>query len=437
MTDRSERNTLQARVIWTRLSPFPAENQSQSSVLTYGPWTDYRTGSSDPEWKKKVQMNVDATGPMTAETQTCSWSVANCTHEWYSANAPYTPYVDTLRGVAARGRTYVWSPGDWLDVFTTADNRALVKLHRAIQEETTTFKGGTFLGELRETIKMIRRPAAALRDGLEKYLGAVVQRATKAASSRKRKRKGLSPLELQRIIAGTWLEYSFGWVPFVNDVKDLASVFAHDGAQYRRSKARGHGYAEKAIVYKFDDTLQYLSIPTIGWGTVYRRCRIVYRAGLSWEAAAPFGTFRRLHELAGFRFREFIPTVWELIPYSWAVDYFTNIGELLECTATDTSSVRWVNRTAIYENIDLNTLVADTRKAKLNTWQGRSTITGADLGWFQSYFKRVSRISTGVLYPTVQFRMPPLESAKWLNLAALHLLGKSSSEALRGLLRHG
>jgi hypothetical protein len=53
----------------------------------------------------------------------------------------------------------------------------------------------------------------------------------------------------------------------------------------------------------------------------------------------------RVSEEAGLRVRDFAPALWEWIPYSFLVDYFTNIGDIVEAASFPRSDVAWCART--------------------------------------------------------------------------------------------
>jgi len=272
---------------------------------------------------------------------------------------------------------------------------------------------------------MLKNPAAELRKGLTKYLDEVVRRAKRIPRNR------YTRAELAKMLAGTWLEHTFGWKPFINDIKDLASVFAHNEDLFPRNHARGHGYDQWVSTINVSQG----SFSNLRFHDEYREIRgvrVIYRCGLKGSATAPFGSFERLTELSGFRMNQFVPTVWNLIPLSWAVDYFTNIGDVLECTATSRSNILWVCRTVIYEQTRLSLRELD----KLATGQALAAaknlvMYGSGYGYTLSTMKHVERSSTGLRFPTLEFKMPAIDSRKWLNLGALVTQALASSRSLR------
>lgn len=434
MSDKTNSYVNQYRTVHIRSYNYPGGGTIDASYVRNFPWTDFRLGSEDPTWKSKVATHVDATGSLVAERHQHIYRLCGSISAERRASSwdPSWSEKYTVSGMVADPVVYTFSAGDFASVFITADNKALVNLHKDIQKETTSFSGGTFLGELRETIKMIRRPAAAFRDSLTRYMNDVRDTVKYKVRVTNRYNKAK---EIQKILSGLWLEYSYGWKPLVNDIKDLASVFAHDNEDSRHSHARGHGYLEKV-------SSAFTSDPSYGDGTIQVRnsntgviqCRVIYRAGLTFTGAAPFGSFARLVELAGFRWGEFVPTIWNLLPYSFVVDYFSNIGDVLQCTATDRANVSWVNRTVLYSNIYTSISKLDVKAGDAYVYDLPMVRTGGtDLGYCTSVFTRVERSSSTLRYPTIEFRMPAVDSAKWINIAALIVQGKVTSKGLAQL----
>jgi hypothetical protein len=53
--------------------------------------------------------------------------------------------------------------------------------------------------------------------------------------------------------------------------------------------------------------------------------------------------------LAGFDPLQIIPTAWELLPWSFLIDYFSNIGDVLETAVVSRSNIAWTNVSEIVE----------------------------------------------------------------------------------------
>lgn len=293
-----------------------------------------------------------------------------------------------------------------------SSNRALAKLHEDIQSNTAVFSGGTFLGELGSTVRMLKRPGMALRNGLSDYL--------REASKLKRKLRLLKGTH--EALTGMWLEYTYGWKPLVQDIDGLCETLVEMNSEaIRRSSAKGHKSTERATnsvsrIYYVTTVVQADRTTFDLW-----RSRYIYRAGLQFTASIPAAnSAARLLQLSGLdTMREFIPTAWNLMPWSFVVDYFTNIGEILQSTATDTSVVRWVNVTRVRERLQIVQEIIKNGYEKDPTFYQFYTGGGMNRGYVMSRAKSVVRNSTALTIPSLVFTMPPQGSTRWINLAAL------------------
>jgi len=129
--------------------------------------------------------------------------------------------------------------------------------------------------------------------------------------------------------------------------------------------------------------------------------------------------------------REALPVVWELIPYSFLVDYFSNIGQIIDSYSTQLGGVMWINGTVRVEReIKLNSLAldADAMKAAFQGTVGafRYELSGSG-GEYGGYVNRCVRFdrtpwsAQGLLLSLadIQIKVPGVGSSKWLNIAAL------------------
>jgi hypothetical protein len=325
-------------------------------------------------------------------------------------------------------------------------NRALVKLLKQIKEQTVQFSGLTFLGELRETIHMIRHPAEALRKNTEKYLKTIKNTRQKVASRSKQRRGESAERFAQRranavkdALSGSWLEYKFGVLPLLSDIKEIADAYiAAVSNEERLTTARGNSPNLVVVENPSSDVREEAEGIRLGRvSSSSSTVSVSLRAGLRFKASVPTSPAGRLVELSGLTtFQDFVPTVWELVPWSFLADYFVNIGEVLEGAFTDTSNVFWATRTVRQVTVRTTTFGASLRNRldDPNTagYYIPVSIEGQTL--CTRSVKRISVVRTDILgnlgIPQLEFSIPGSDSTKWVNMAALALQSYKRGKSL-------
>jgi len=131
-----------------------------------------------------------------------------------------------------------------------------------------------------------------------------------------------------------WLGWNFGVAPTISDANSAINAVG------KRMEARHEvltlsGSAKfKSIVNeaKYADT----TCGDIGAWNIYKRViyegRVRYSGGFNVTPSS--ANNYSINEQFGLDFGHIVPALWELTPFSWAVDYFTNMGEYLEDTFT-------------------------------------------------------------------------------------------------------
>lgn len=235
---------------------------------------------------------------------------------------------------------------------TDADNLAKAKLYKSLRQRAVEFSSPTFLGELGETLRMLRKPAAALFESASDL----------AKALRKGKGKAGTMRAFEKMASGLWLEYSFGWVPLISDTESAARALnrlrekSQDTVVRVKASAK-MDYDKTSTLGSYDRPDTYQSFcgsstmcPSRVRATLKESVIVRYIAGVrsqvemtTWDKWALFG----------FTPSEFVPTAWELLPWSFLVDYFVNVGDILSASVTDTKNViynvRTVRQQAEYE----------------------------------------------------------------------------------------
>lgn len=371
---------------------------------------NYRIGSSMRDWKARIKLGQSATTYFSAGRQG-----AISTSGTVFSRRPNGPnwYECTTTGR--------YSPGaglpDAINVDTTyADGQALIRIYRKLRKTKTRFQGGVFLGELSEAIRMIRRPAKALRDGVDKYFKTID----------KRVRKVNNVPQLQKVIGDTYLEASFGWDPFIKDISDISKEIRRLGENDTRSRLSAFCMDENAF---FDILEQMQSFgtdhPTRMNRMVKTYAYVRYILGKRVHVQA-LGV-PRVMEQFGLVKAQLLPALWELRPWSFLIDYFTNIGDLVEATSTETEDVLWVNKTVrtgikhIYiSTLDLPRFYTDYPSGVI---EGSPGITV-----FYSTAIVRSPLST-LPFPSFSLDLPG-KARQWLNMAGLIASKTAASDTI-------
>lgn len=389
-------------------------------------------GDNNPKYREVIAAKGNATNRLVVDDFSCI--AAPGVLSYATLSNPFVGNVFTESYWGCGVSNIVWdgyNAAAWADLVGPTDSRARTNLYKKIDATNQQFQAGVFIGELRETLRMLRSPAAALRKGLSTYLHAVDTRLTRAWNRRRGKTRRQWVGTANDIVAQTWLEYVFGWRPLINDIEDATkAVIRWQNASFQDDfiqRLSGHAYRERVL----SDTSTLMTPDAFAVYLLQRedervvqRCRVIYSAGLQpHDSFAPLGSASRLLKLVGFdRWQKLVPTAWELIPYSFVADYFVNIGDVLNAWATDVSAVKWVYRTTICETVRTKSAYIDLESsAKGGSGYTLLGASGGSRGYVATISRHVERFVTDLGIPNLYFSMPPFDSAKWINLLALGL----------------
>lgn len=289
-------------------------------------------GGSIPKWRQVIAQGGNATTDLVGVRWTFVQEPAHLEH-WLQYKYT-TPPIGSRRVVLTGNILPLDIPVHGIPTLglaeTSAKNRALTRYYSHVNSVTTKFSGMVFTGELRESLAMIRHPARAFRNGISDYLSFLRRNAGRVTKRRR-----------PSFVRETWLEYAFGWRPLINDIDNAIKAFyaskaAHPIFEMVKGTARDTQTAQSVDDVKDVGALHSLKSHQSTVEEVYVKYFGIY---FSRGNGVPNS------HAAGFHPGEFIPTVWELIPYSFLVDYFSNIGAILSSWSYRSLVNGWTART--------------------------------------------------------------------------------------------
>jgi len=310
-----------ATTVITRMLPDYTPSVTRVLGLRYltHVYTKTRMGTKNPNWRKAIKALQEAGTPYSLVTTNCKNGFV---HYRAELKAGY-PYVGITTLLEEYAREHFWVQSEVAELSSKAYETALGNFLKNASEATAPFKGMTFLGELKETLKMIRNPAASLRDGISAYI--------KRARRQTRRYKGP---KVRKVLTDLWLESVYGWRPLISDI--ASGVEAYKALREKRDTERVVGRSFDSWTTTPSRTAIYLDGGNYGRVILVRTVSKVDRVSFKgvcltqfneedWQMGAAEGVLKT----CGFDLTEFIPTVWELIPNSFVFDMFTNVGDIL------------------------------------------------------------------------------------------------------------
>jgi hypothetical protein len=211
------------------------------------------------------------------------------------------------------------------------DAIALAKLLSSLKDSRMQYNAAVFLGEARETARHMVRTARRLVGGFQLFRKGRVVDATRCLLGREDipvrsqfvhrslKRRAKDP-KWADYVTSAWMEFSYAWRPLLSDIDSAAKYLAEKQVERSLSVypvSRAHKAWDRSLV-------------TVANGT--------YRTQ---ESKEQFTSVRYTYELypkflrqpstmAELGFTDPATVIWELLPLSFVVDWFVNVGQVLE-----------------------------------------------------------------------------------------------------------
>jgi hypothetical protein len=265
----------------------------------------------------------------------------------------------------------------------------------------TGFQSQILAGETPEALRMIRTRALSLFQGFRRYI----------SGAKKRRRRRASGRERQRDVAKLWIEYQFGWAPLFSDIENSVGALQHPRSDRKFISAFSQHDSNPVVIEGetaagpciYKQSARFLR-------SYYVKYYGVVRMDPSYTASGALKHW-------GISTQEFLPTLWELMPWSFAIDYFTNLGEIVRARSYYSVRPQWVSKLIRQKRVGrYSAHGARLDPAFTSAWTVTDTTDQQSL--FEIESSATLRVRKATLeLPTLSFELPGPK--QWLNLRAL------------------
>lgn len=364
-------------------------------------WNDSFSGQTLSDWRNKVRSGLSATTPFSASKIT----VTDVPITYHYRGSVVAGSQDPTNW---REREGTWSVADFLPQAIASNpidakvlNDAQTRWNKKIFDTVTAFQGGVFLIELQQTLRLVTNPAQSLRRALAEYLKLL----------KKRKFKGMRRVQIEKALAELWLEFVFGVRPLLSDIQAASELLDSKSDRLKLELVRVRAAVGPSWSTPTRLNGQNGTYGCAAWSFVRTRGAAAQYVGAVRSSCIPN---RVLLDAAGFSPRNFLPTIWEVIPWSFVIDYFSNVGSVVESWSNQSLSFAWGSLTTKQFQTDY----MDFCKP-LEPGYAEYHIRNWNAGSYSAERKAVNRsIISSIPIPSVSYQIPGF-GTKWINLAAL------------------
>lgn len=388
----------------------PEFNETRTTVKDIFVNDSVTYGDNLPDWKARIRNGQDCTTSLNGTRTSVSITPGIAVRQQlaFDVREETVGHLAQLRVNPTPGVADA-------SIVNQATTSAAVAFSRNFRNNTRNWQSGVFFGEIAETAALLANPVRHLRgsvDSLYRDLTREIRRLGGLGLPR-----ALLNKRRRELLADTWLIWSFGVKPTIQDCNDAAEAFRamRSGRDFEIVRITGTGAAEGRVA-ALSSGVPVALAPVAGVSSFCAatnectdRVQVTYRG--AWKNSAASGEMP-LPMRFGLTLSDIVPTAWEVIPWSFLVDYFTNIGVVLDAWSVGNVNFAWLNRTTRsrrtvkYSDAIATPLAGEYRYA-----------SGGHAKVVTRTVKREKVSSFNDVH--FQVKIPGMGSLQWLNIAAL------------------
>lgn len=411
MPTRNTRKLLVSYGVWQKFYPWigPSVTSTDASVREWVNDTRF-VSANHPKWKARLKDGQDVTTVLIANRYRWTPKDTYLTVSYQNAGLKgYDRYIGQSANSVPKNPGVVDT-----GVVNTATSAAEIAFTKNYRKKTQNWNSGQFCGELLQTARMLASPAKSARKAVTQLYDTLKREILG------RRARGNPNSAVRRAIADTYLEWQFGVKPLVQDLDGAAEAFRAlaSGRCFDTIRITGTGTASSNVP-GYPKIGNFASgqagFPAGSFARAYTEgfdtSEVTIRG--AWKNSNPSGEMP-IPMRFGTGINDIVPTAWELVPWSFFVDYFINVGDVLDAWSMRFVNFSWVNKTVrncrTLKGSDLIVSPHGTFDAK-GSYGGRVVSQRFD----------VSRNSSTTDFHTgFKVQIPGFDkSTKWLNISAL------------------
>lgn len=411
--------------LWTQSCTIPGWESyfAKSGTSVFSGHIKTRSGTGVPGWQSAPFRGVSATSAYSRNDTLITPRVVYGSAS-YQESIPL-PGKPPRSGTISLSGTYAGvnplGPG------VSQDEKDAASLHaasQAFQQSLGMFRSGVFLGEIRETARLLRHPLRSLTELAEAFY-----KPSKSGKIRNIVNKS----------SGAFLEWTYGAKPLMRDLVDAALATQNVIMKKNSYRDRGAGTAiNRSALGPYVQPVGSFSFYD-HWSTTTE-----YRVSVAQGHLLTTRTSDIVYREFGFDWRGIPDDLWNLIPYTFLVDYVSNLSDIINSPMIATRTPFYGSRSVTETNL-CQAWGGPVKAAPIiSGWTlvGLSGSLGPAIGRSSS-FNRNSYSPSTVLTAPLVFNFP--SSDHLVNMAALLAnklsgsikrtpldLGRNSSPSLRG-----
>lgn len=297
---------------------------------------DVKVGSTDPKWQEKVASRIDATLPYQRKVfpDRRKGRYLNDPVHWVWEASTVRSNIKSFHTAQLKGFPGMYNLCSTVATMpyqgVTDRMRSECKLAflSKVREMTTPWQGMVFLGELGELVSGIKGAAKQIFKGARAY---------RRQAQRLKRLYWSKPARLQSDLEKLYLSWTYGVAPLFGDVGSYLT-----GVQQLFDTPNVHPVIVTIPSEPQRSTASYslFEYGLIGViGSIIAESKASVRIVGAIEETLFGPSLEKAQQLGGLNLQDVVPAAYELLPYSFLIDYFSTLGDVVNGYFTDTRNL--------------------------------------------------------------------------------------------------